>query len=273
MMTASYYLMIIYLMITTAILWFSKNHEKPKIIKRYCFINLWIILGFACGSNQPTNYKVLLDWMPLLAIPLLHRETEFLTKCIHQHSFDTFFIGLEKKYFPSILKSYQSTKNSKLISEIIHFCYLTFYFFIFGVPMYYYLTHNDLLFAKSTFLILSILLSCYLTNSLIPVCGPRNIYQKINDARSEGMIFKFVHHLLQEGSTHGTAFPSGHTAIAAGVILFAWYFQPTMLYVVLPFGIGIIISTIYGRFHYMLDLIFGLIYALGAFLLTLSVFA
>ena len=77
-----------------------------------------------------------------------------------------------------------------------------------------------------------------------------------------------VHKLLEKGSTDGTAFPSGHTGIASVIFLITWYLNTPLFYFILPLVIGLIVSTVYGRFHYVVDMIFGAIYAIMAFIVT-----
>jgi membrane-associated phospholipid phosphatase len=140
------------------------------------------------------------------------------------------------------------------------------------VPLYFYLNEEYSQFYQTVFVVLLLLFSCYLTHWLVPICGPRNIFEKIKDHRSQGFFFRLVHKVLQDGSTNGTAFPSGHTGTAAVVLLITWYLQASLFYVILPFGIGLIVSTIYGRFHYVTDVLVGLVYAVFAFWITVLVY-
>lgn len=136
--------------------------------------------------------------------------------------------------------------------------------------------HEFWFFYELTFAILLTLLSGYVTHAIIPVYGPRDITPKINDKRSERVFFKLVHNLLSKGSAAGTAagtaFPSGHTSATVVVLLMTWYLHTLLFYLLLPIGVGLIISTIYGRFHYVTDVIIGIGYAIMAFLVTVAIY-
>ncbi len=266
------YLIIIYLICTTIIISISKNNPKNRYL---CLgINSLILLleFFPFVSSIELSWlRFFYDWSPLLIVlPILHRETELLTSAFGRATYDDLFIRLEHQYFPAVMNVHHYDRaNFKLLSEYLHLCYLSFYALIYGVPLFFYIKQDMIMFYETVFVILLLFFSCFITHSFIPVCGPRNLFKKISDHRSHGFFFKVVHKILAEGSTHGTAFPSGHTGIACVIMLMTWYIYTPLFYCILPFCIGIIISTIYGRFHYVLDLIFGFLYALIAFFIAI----
>jgi membrane-associated phospholipid phosphatase len=253
---------------------FSKTKQNNRYV--YYGINLLILIWEMMPWLSPiTSMKLgmIYDWSPLLFVPIFYKEIGVLTTSVSQVTYDDVLTRLEHQYFPYVMAMHhQNRANSTLLSEYLHFCYLSFYGLLYGVPLYFYLQHETLWFEKSIFMMLLLFFLCYITHSWIPVCGPRNLFDKINDHRSDGVCFKLVHTILAKGSTHGTAFPSGHTGIATVVLLITWYAETPLFYYLLPLGLGLIVSTIYGRFHYMLDLIAGLFYAGVAFLFTVWVY-
>jgi membrane-associated phospholipid phosphatase len=52
-------------------------------------------------------------------------------------------------------------------------------------------------------------------------------------------------------------FPSGHTMISVAVLIVAWKRARDVFWWLLPIATGLIISTVYCRFHYVVDLIAG----------------
>lgn len=261
-------LVIIYVIIATGIIVLS--NYKQKII--YLFINCSIVLWEIVPLMVPINsdfLKILYDWSPLLLLPLLHRQTEILTSAFNKTHYDDKLIAMEKKHFPWVMNfHHKNSANSFLLSEFLHLCYLSFFLLIYGVPLFFYLRQEFVAFYECQFVILLLLFSCYITHSFIPACGPRNIFKKISDQRSQGFFFRITHKVLQENSTTGTAFPSGHTGVSSAILLTTWHLHSPLFYYILPLGIGLIISTIYGRFHYVIDMIVGFLYALIAFFIA-----
>lgn len=270
------FLVILYITLTSLIITQSKSVSNPKRIP-YLLVNaLMALLLMAPLFGTISGYKLNLffNWLPLLCLPILHQETELLTSAFRMVSFDEAFIRFEHRYFPWIMRFHKENRvKHPFISEYLHLCYLSFYLIIFGIPLFFYLQHNLPQFYASTFAILWLFFSCFLTHSVIPVHGPRNIFEKIKDKRSQGYFFRIVHKVLAEGSTAGTAFPSGHTGLGILTLLISWHFNRPLFYFTLPIIIGLVISTVYGRFHYLTDVIFGTIYALIAFCVMQYVYA
>jgi membrane-associated phospholipid phosphatase len=61
------------------------------------------------------------------------------------------------------------------------------------------------------------------------------------------------------------AFPSGHTAITLTVVYLAWRFERRLFAFFLPVALALIASTVYCRYHYVVDVIAGI----GLALLTI----
>jgi membrane-associated phospholipid phosphatase len=53
------------------------------------------------------------------------------------------------------------------------------------------------------------------------------------------------------------AFPSLHTAASTLALYYAWRYARRLFFVLLPFGVGLWVSTIYLRHHYFVDLLGG----------------
>jgi membrane-associated phospholipid phosphatase len=65
----------------------------------------------------------------------------------------------------------------------------------------------------------------------------------------------FIEHF---GRVRGAAFPSEHVAGATAALWGAWKFRRTMFWVLLPVFLFMCVSTIWGRYHYVADVLGGL---------------
>lgn len=268
------YLLLIFFLLfaSTWLLRSSKNAEDKTPRLYYLVCNLVIIIGLVLLYWFPLKgvySSVLYDWLPFLLLPFFHRETALLTTAISPKTHDEAFIQYEQDLFPGVIHFHQQNRmNSVIVSELLHLCYLSFFLLIYGVPFYFYACGDLVAFYATSFGVFFTLLSCFMTHTYLPVLGPRTLFKKIDDARSDGIVFRLTHRVLESGSTPGTAFPSGHTSLACVLILLTPLFQTQLFYFVLPIGIGLMISTIYGRFHYVLDLLAGIVYAIISFIVT-----
>jgi membrane-associated phospholipid phosphatase len=58
------------------------------------------------------------------------------------------------------------------------------------------------------------------------------------------------------------AFPSGHTAVALVSLLYAWkYREKVLFWILVPAVSALIVSTVYLRYHYVVDVIAGILLA------------
>jgi membrane-associated phospholipid phosphatase len=58
--------------------------------------------------------------------------------------------------------------------------------------------------------------------------------------------------------------PSGHTQIVLMVLSLAYRYEKVLFYIFLPIICGLVLSTVYLRYHYVFDLIVGLLFAGGS---------
>jgi membrane-associated phospholipid phosphatase len=76
------------------------------------------------------------------------------------------------------------------------------------------------------------------------------------------------------GRVHGAAFPSAHVAGSMVAILCAWRYRRWLFWVTLPFFVSMMVATVYGRYHYVADVLAGMLvgaagYAVGLALMRL----
>ena len=57
------------------------------------------------------------------------------------------------------------------------------------------------------------------------------------------------------------AFPSGHTMITTAVLIVAWRRFRKLFWFLLPVAILLILSTMYCRYHYLVDVLAGIVLA------------
>jgi membrane-associated phospholipid phosphatase len=88
---------------------------------------------------------------------------------------------------------------------------------------------------------------------LLPVDSPYYLSQRLGPPVSGHFFFDLVHQI----SARGGAFPSAHVSGAVVVGLVAWRHQPRLAYLLVPITVRLMIATVYGRFHYVLDTLAG----------------
>ncbi len=104
----------------------------------------------------------------------------------------------------------------------------------------------------------------YTTYFFIPAVGPRFYLQDQYTVPLHGyLLTDFLRNLIYTLEPNKLdAFPSLHTAILITTMILSYKNNKTLFYIYIPIGLLILISIIYCRYHYFIDLIAGIIWSL-----------
>ncbi|MCK4404397.1 MAG: phosphatase PAP2 family protein [candidate division Zixibacteria bacterium] len=239
----------------------------------YIAFNLGICVAVVLVANG-LNHKVsrwmffIRHWYPLLFFTLLYEETRNLVHLIFPQFFDPLINRLELAVFGV----YPTVWMQKFIcfgaSEYLMFSYSFYYFLlvVLGVGLFFsnkIKEFDDLLFTSAVAYYIS-----YLGFILFPVEGPRFALVSSYQVEINGGFFtSLAHGLIDVAGIRGGAMPSSHVAVALVVLVYARRHHRILYYVLSPLIASLLISTVYGRFHYISDVVAGLLVGGGSILL------
>ena len=202
--------------------------------------------------------RVIRDWHPLILFPLLYKEVEVLAAFIGNWRLTAAIPAWESALFAGQPSLYLSERLAFVpLSEYLHFCYLSYVIVIPSVTAYWYVSGRRAAFGELLLLLSTVLLGSYLFFILLPVDSPYYLSQRLGPPLSGHFFFDLVHQMSDRGGARGGAFPSAHVSGAVVVILVAWRHQRRLAYLLAPISGGLLIATVYGRFHYVLDTLAG----------------
>jgi len=220
------------------------------------------------SSPSRSFWKFLHDWYPVLVFPLLYKEVEFLAAAFGDWGLTEPIRSLEATLFqghPSLYLSQQW--NWVPLSEYLHFCYFSFMVMLPVVGGYWYGRGRMLAFRELLFLVGVAFYGSYLFFILFPVDSPFYLANPPEGPIADYFFYNLVHEISSRGGARGGAFPSIHVSASIIVLVVAWKRQRQLAYLLLPIVLGVMVATVYGRFHYVLDTIAGL--ALGIMITSL----
>jgi len=149
------------------------------------------------------------------------------------------------------------------ITEILSFCYFCYYLILPGflIPVFwrgdYRIVRGYLSAACLTFFV------SYLLFWLYPVEGPRWFFAAEYVNQVEGPLFrKLVAFVIDNAAVRGGAMPSSHTGVALVTLIFCFRYYRPVAWWLLPIVVGLALGTVWGRFHYVSDVVVGA--AIGA---------
>jgi membrane-associated phospholipid phosphatase len=95
----------------------------------------------------------------------------------------------------------------------------------------------------------------YFCYALVPAIGPRYFLFHAFPGPLQGLwLTPFLDSVMRTPPFARDCFPSGHTGTTLLVLVYAFRFSPRVFRVMLLPGLGLILATLVGRFHYLTDL-------------------
>jgi membrane-associated phospholipid phosphatase len=207
-------------------------------------------------ATQRVQLRRLRDWLPLLLGPFLYVELRWLIPGVGRPHFDALALHWEHALFggnPSA--AWALAMPSVVLSELLHFAYASYYALVLVPPIVLYARGRRSAFAATLLALTIVYGACFSIYLFFPVDGPRYL---VGPAHApDGPVRAFVLHLLESGSSRGTAFPSSHIAASVVSALSALNFQRRLGIVVSVLTVGLALGTVYGGFHYGVDALAG----------------
>jgi membrane-associated phospholipid phosphatase len=215
----------------------------------------------------PRVSAVIGDWYALALMPLLYKELGILIQSVHGgRFFDGWVLEWELWFFggqPS--RGLAAAFPLPMVSEALHFFYLSYFPIIFVPPLYLYFRRRAADHQRVVFTLMLTFLAHYLIFVCFPVQGPRYLFPGPGGAPSQGLMFRIAHLVLEGGSSRGTAFPSSHVGVAVAQTAMSFLVWPRAGPVLTLATAGLAVGAVYAGFHYGSDAIAGLIFGLLLF--------
>lgn len=209
--------------------------------------------------------RVVADWYPLLVVPLLYSELDFLNGAVWPNRFfDGVILAIEERIFgfqPSTTLA--RSAPWPILSEALLASYISYYPMIYLPPLALYLRGRREDYRTMLLPLVTAFLTHYVVFIFFPVQGPRYLFPSPGGAIAEWPFYNLAHRILESGSARGAAFPSSHMAIAVVQTVSAFRFLPRVAPVILLATIGLGVGAVYGGFHYATDMIAGAITGLA----------
>jgi membrane-associated phospholipid phosphatase len=144
-------------------------------------------------------------------------------------------------------------------TDIMSFCYFSYYFLPVTLVLTLYLGNRRQDFNEAVFVLLFGYYLSFVGYILFPAIGPRFTLTDLQSVPLEASFFTdFVRDILNAAEHNKRdCMPSGHTQLALMVLYLSYRFKRVLFYVLLPIVCGLILSTVYLRYHYVIDLMVG----------------
>jgi membrane-associated phospholipid phosphatase len=274
----------IYIIITTIIVLIG-NSKVGNYWLLLAAIHISVLCAIHLLIKNEHRFKKgsLLEFLRLYyPIPLyigFYRETGMLNQVFFSGYFDPFFIRLEERLFgcqPSL--KFMEMFPGRIISEIFYISYFSYYLMIAGIGLWLFLKDKKQ-FHHFVSIVSFVFYCCFLIYIFLPVVGPRIFYRGVvefalppdialdsppvfPESVQAGIFYKIMAIIYDCFEAPGAAFPSSHVAVALTTVYFSFRYLRQIRYFHLVLAILLCASTVYCRYHYLVDVFAGAITAL-----------
>jgi len=224
-----------------------------------------VIIFLLWLANAPKNpflnwFKI---WNPVVIIPLNFSELHYLVHSVNPMDYDKALIGYDFSLFGVHPTVWMEKLANLILTEYLQIIYTTFYF----IPIFLaYILIRRKAEKDVDFFVFIIVFGFYLSYIgyfMVPAIGPRFTLNHLQSFPVTGVwLTESIRQTLDTlENIQRDAFPSGHTEMTVLTMYYAWFYSKKYFYVLLVIGLSLIFSTVYLRYHYVVDVIAGVVLA------------
>jgi membrane-associated phospholipid phosphatase len=202
-------------------------------------------------------------WYPVFLIPLIFTELQWLVHPINPVDIDPQLIAIDYALFGVHPTLWLERFTVPWLTEYMQLAYMAFY----GLPLVLcvplYRQGRWPAFRVSMCAMLLGYYGSYWLYFLTPARGPR-FYLAADQTIPLTGLWLTTPMRTAINTLEGVqrdAFPSGHTAIALIILVMAGRYQPRLFYPLLVVTVSLMVSTVYLRYHYVIDVVAGVLLA------------
>ena len=173
--------------------------------------------------------------------------------------FDAVFASIDARIFgfqPAV-EFWKALPESRLLTELFFFGYFT-YFFLMAGPFWLLLLRGQRKKAeRGIAYICTAFYLMYLFYLFFPVMGPKYYFPELRAmsyTNFDGLFFtNIMKYVFSRTNLSGAAFPSSHAAITVFSLIITFRYWRKLAYVLAPFTLLLLVSTVYIYAHYAVD--------------------
>lgn len=239
----------------------SRIANPPLLIALYSVMILLQLVVIRVKDRARPLHLLHALIFPTVSILLIFDSFEKIVHSLNPRDIDPQLIRLDYM----LLGCYPTVELEKianpLLTEVLQLSYSSYYLIPFALGIALYRKRKEAEFDRTLFFIMLCFYLSYVGYLFFPALGPRYTMAHLQTQELQGWVVAGqIQSLLNalEGIKRD-AFPSGHTGIALTVLYMAHRFERRLFSVLLPVVAALVFSTVYCRYHYVVDVIGGVV--------------
>lgn len=227
-------------------------------------------------KKKPSISRFIRFWYPAFMIAFCFKEIYLLMMGLTGPLYDDILIKIDYMIFGANPTEVLFGMSNPVLTEFLQLVYDFFYIMpvIYAMELYLWHRYEELKYA--TFVILFGFYLSLIGYLIVPAIGPRftlHDFHTLNQELPGVFLTNFLRDIINFGESipkgipnpeevaQRDAFPSGHTIIILLIAYLSHKLKSKSFYFYLPYSILMMFSTIYMRYHYVIDVIAGCVIA------------
>lgn len=238
-----------------------------------------LLLSHSSETGTSSILKAIHNWYPVLTIFLVFKEMYIIIQSLARPDWDPLLIVIDHALFGAHPTVWLGAHASPAVTEILQIAYVSYYFIMLTVGIETFRDPDRGKFSYVLFLIVYGFFLSYLGYVAFPAIGPRftlHDFSQLNKELPGVWVTNALRDFINAGESippnvanaavyaQRDAFPSGHTEMTLISLYLAFHYRLKSRWVLLVFGSLLIISTVYLRYHYLIDVVGGVVFMLFA---------
>jgi len=232
-----------------------------------------VVIAFLLWLPQAKSTKII-RWLrtfnPIIIIPTNFHELHYLVHNVNPVDFDELLIKIDYAIFGVHPTIWLEQFSNPIVIEYLQIVYATFYFLPVILVVILCKRKEQ---SNVNFFIYIIVLGFYIsyaTYFLVPAIGPRFTldHLQINPVTGLWLTQPVIDTLNFLEDIQRDAFPSGHTEMTLLTMIYAWKFSKKYFLILSIIGTSLIVSTVFLRYHYVIDVLAGILLAYIVYLIA-----
>ncbi len=235
--------------------------EEPGF---YAVLHLSIMFGVVgmalhASSSRSRLFAFIHNWLPALYVVGTYFELGYLIPQVrpflgypYDHALqtiDVMLLGDPAAFFAQLAWA--------PLSDVLTVCYWAYYPLALALPVIHYARGNMSEFHRVVAITVSAFMVAYVGYVLLPAVGPHKVFDTYRTPELDGygLAQRAYIALCQIPYEPPDAFPSGHSLVGILAPALAWRLDRRLALALLPLGLGMVMATLYLRFHYVADVL------------------
>lgn len=225
-----------------------------------------VIASFGCAlaalirwGTRSARGRVAHDFFPIATVIAVFMLIGPLVAVANPMRWDATFASIDRRLFGDLPQAWFTFLGRPWwLTDAASVAYVSYYFVPVAMAVALYAADRDEDFERFVFTVMTAFLVSFSCYFLAPTSGPRVPANAASEVLGGGTVSAFVRAFIRHAEGNELdAFPSGHTTMSLVFLALGWRLLPRWRAPLALVTAGVVFSTVYLSFHYVVDLVAG----------------